>query len=82
MALATLTSKGQVTIPKEIRERLRLHSGDKIEIVATAEGEAVIRPLSKKVDDLFCRLHRRGQKAVSVDEIDEAVRKRFKAAVE
>jgi len=35
MALATLTTKGQVTIPKEVRESLRLHTGDKIEIVVT-----------------------------------------------
>lgn len=33
MSTATLTSKGQTTVPKEIREHLRLHAGDRIEFV-------------------------------------------------
>ncbi len=33
MATAKLTSKGQVTIPKEVRSRLGLHAGDDIEFV-------------------------------------------------
>ncbi len=80
MALATLTTKGQVTIPKKVRERLKLHTGDKIEIMVTGEREAVIRPVSKKVDDLFCKLHKPGRKAVPVEAIDEAVRNRMKDA--
>jgi antitoxin PrlF len=78
MTIATLTTKGQVTIPKDIRDMLRLHTGDKIEIVVTAEGEAVIRPVTKKVDDVFGRLRRPEQKAVTLEEMDNAVRKRIK----
>lgn len=79
MALATLTTKGQVTIPKEIRESLKLHTGDKIEITLTAEREAVIRPISKKVDDIFCMLHKSKRKPVSLDEIDAAIKSRIKS---
>jgi len=78
MALATLTTKGQVTIPKNVRELLKLHTGDKIEIIVTGEREAVIRPISKKVDDIFCKLHKPGRKAVSIEAIDEAIRNRMK----
>lgn len=78
MALATLTTKGQVTIPKNVRELLKLHTGDKIEIMVTGEREAVIRPVSKKVDDIFCKLHKPGRKAVSIKAIDESVRNRLK----
>lgn len=78
MALATLTTKGQVTIPKKIRKLLHLHSGDKIEIIVTEKREAVIRPISKKVDDVFCMLHQPGRKAVSVDEINKAVTSKLK----
>ena len=53
MPLATLTTKGQVTIPKEIRVSLKLQTGDKIEITVTEKQEAIIRPVSKKVDELF-----------------------------
>ena len=57
---------------------LRLHTGDNIEIVVTAEGEAVIRPVTKKVEDVFCRLSRPEQKAVTLEEMDNAVRKRIR----
>ena len=78
MALATLTTKGQVTIPKKIRESLKLHTGDKIEIIVTENREAIIRPVSKKVDDIFCKLHNPDRKAVSIDAIDDAIRNRMK----
>jgi antitoxin PrlF len=78
MAIATLTTNGQVTIPKEIRDSLHLHTGDRIEIVVNDKGEAVIRPISLKVDDVFRRLHRPGQAAVPVTAMDEAIRARLK----
>ena len=46
MPLTTLTSKGQLTITKKVRESLNLHSDDKIEIYVTGDMEAVIRPVS------------------------------------
>ena len=78
MALATLTSKGQVTIPKEIRESLHLHSGDKIEILVRESGEAIIRPVCQKVDDIFCKLKNINQKTLSVDDMDRAIKKRLR----
>ncbi|GBE11976.1 putative regulator PrlF [bacterium BMS3Bbin14] len=78
MALATITTKGQVTIPKKIRESLKLHAGDKIEIIVTEKREAIIRPISKKVDDLFCKLHKPGRNAVTLEAIDDAISNRMK----
>jgi len=78
MAVATLTTKGQLTIPKKIRESLKLHTGDKIEIIVTDKREAIIRPISKKVDDIFCKLHKPGRKAVTLEAIDDAIRNRMK----
>jgi AbrB family looped-hinge helix DNA binding protein len=78
MALATLTTKGQVTIPKIIRESLKLNTGDKIEIIVTEKREAIIRPVSKKVDDIFCKLHKPGRKAVSLEAMDNAIRNRMR----
>ncbi len=78
MAIATLTTKGQVTIPKKIRESLKLHTGDKIEIIVTEKREAIIRPISKKVDDIFCKLHRPGRKTVTLEAMDDAIRDRMK----
>ena len=79
MTLATLTTKGQVTIPKKIRESLKLHTGDKIEITLTAKREAIIRPISKKVDDVFCKLHKPGRQPVSLEDIDNAIKNRMKS---
>ncbi len=73
MALATVTTKGQITIPKQIRESLKLSTGDKIEIVITNRMEALIRPISKKVDEVFCKLQTPERKAVSQEEIDNAI---------
>ena len=78
MSLATITTKGQVTIPKDVRESLKLHAGDKIEILVTENGEAIIRPVSKKVDEMFCKLHKSGRKAVSVDSMNNAIQERMK----
>lgn len=44
-----LTSKGQITIPQEIRRRLGLHAGDEVEFLAE-EGRTVIRRAPSKVD--------------------------------
>lgn len=78
MALATLTTKGQVTIPREIRESLKLHTGDKIEIIMTEKREAIIKPASKKVDDIFCKLHMPGRKSSTIQEINDAIRNKMR----
>ncbi len=78
MPLATLTTKGQLTIPKKVRESLKLHTGDKIEFIVTENREAIIRPISKKVDEIFCKLHKAGRKPVSLEAIDDAIRNRIK----
>jgi AbrB family looped-hinge helix DNA binding protein len=56
MTTATLTSKGQVTIPKEIRDRLMLHTGDRIDFTVTDNGDVLLKPPTRRVDDLFGRL--------------------------
>ncbi len=39
----TLTRKGQVTIPKHIRDALNLHAGSQLEFAVNADGEIVLR---------------------------------------
>ena len=78
MSLATITTKGQVTIPKSIRDSLQITTGDKIEIIMTNKREALIRPISKKVDDIFCKLHNTNQKRVSIETMNDAIKNRMK----
>jgi antitoxin PrlF len=73
MAAAIVTSKGQVTIPKEVRDSLRLRSGDRIDFVVRSEDEALLRRATKSVDDVFGRLHKPKRPAKTVEEMNEAI---------
>ena len=54
MALATMTSKGQLTIPKKVRMLLDLKPGDKVELLDRGNGEVVMRRMgSLSLTDLF-----------------------------
>ena len=74
MASATITSKGQVTIPKDVRERLGLRQGDRIEFVQEDDGSFRIRPLKVDVRDLFGMIE--SDRHVTIDEMSAAVRER------
>ena len=78
MQQTTLTSKGQVTIPKNVRDIIGLHTGDKIEFVITDNNEVILRPITKKVDDVFGLLHKPGRKPISIEEMDAAVKRKIR----
>lgn len=78
MPLATLTTKGQITIPKDVREALKLQTGDKVEIIVTKKREAVIRPVSRKVDEIFCKLRKPGRSVLTTEKMDAIISKRMK----
>ncbi len=69
---ATLTSKGQLTIPKAVRNRLHLRAGDKVEFVFNENSVEMI-PVSGSVRDSKGMVAK-SEKAVSLDEMDRAVR--------
>ena len=75
MTTATLTSKGQVTIPLEVRQRLGLDTGDRIEFVLLADGEYAIKPAIDDVRSLKGLL-RKPSKPVSVEDMNTAIRTR------
>lgn len=73
MATATITSKGQITLPREVREHLHLSEGDRVEFLIEPEGGVRLRPLTGSVRNLFGILHRPGMSPLSVEEMDEAI---------
>jgi len=78
MPSSTVTSKGQTTIPKEVRDHLQIQSGDQIDFVIQADGTVIVRPATIHVSRLKGILHRKDMKAVSIDTMNQAVRDRFK----
>lgn len=71
--LATLTSKGQVTLPKEIRDALKLSAGAKLDFSLQPDGSVSVRPMKNSVSSLFGILKRPGQKAFSIEDEKAAV---------
>ncbi|MFT7724152.1 MAG: type II toxin-antitoxin system PrlF family antitoxin [Roseateles sp.] len=69
MADATLTAKGQTTIPREIRDRLGLEAGDKLAFTMLSDGTVVMRAKTRRLADLAGLLTRPGQPSVGVDEM-------------
>ena len=76
MPSATLTSKGQITIPKEVRDALGLETGDRIEFVAEKEGEYKVVPATKDVRHLK-GLVPKPPKPVSVEDMNRAIARRL-----
>ncbi|MFC4311757.1 AbrB/MazE/SpoVT family DNA-binding domain-containing protein [Steroidobacter flavus] len=66
---AILTSKGQATIPKEIREGLRMKAGDRMTFTLLSDGTALMRVKNKSAMDVAGRFHKKGQKALPIDEL-------------
>jgi antitoxin PrlF len=68
----TITSKGQTTVPKEVRKKLKLKPGD--EVSWTVEGDyALVRARTGSILDLAGMLHRPGQKAATIEQMNEAI---------
>jgi len=65
MAEATITTKGQITIPKEVRDRLRLKPGNRVEFCFDPNGQVIFRPRTGDIRDLRRLLKPIVEKAVS-----------------
>jgi antitoxin PrlF len=76
MPTATVTSKGQIVIPKAIRDRLELHPGDQVDFIVQHDGAVLLRPAVEDVRALEGLLHRAGRKPVTIEEMSHAVRNR------
>lgn len=75
MATATLTSKGQTTIPLEVRSYLGLHTGDKLEFIIEDDGRVVVEALTSDVRELKGMLPK-PKKAVTVEQMNKTITKR------
>jgi len=66
---STLTSKGQTTIPKGIRDKLAMRSGDRMTFTLMPDGTVLMRVKNKSVLELAGVLRRKGQKPVPIERL-------------
>ena len=77
MMIGTISSKGQVTIPKKIREFLKVESSDKIVFIPLEDGKVLITNKQNPASALFGMLkHRRLPQPISLEEMKTAIDKR------
>ena len=74
MTLAKITSKGQMTIPKQIRDYLQLEPGDRV-VFVLREGEVLLRPVTQTLLDLRGSVKPRRQPE-DFDKVRRQVKKR------
>lgn len=72
---ATLTSKGQITLPKEIRERLGLDAGSMLDFQILADNTITARPVKPDARRIRGLLKSPHVTPVTVEQMDEAVSK-------
>jgi len=72
MPTTTLTSRGQTTIPKSIREALQLHPGDRVEFILE-DDQVVLRRAGADLTELDGMIDRSDREPASVEEMDEAI---------
>jgi antitoxin PrlF len=78
MALATLTSKGQITIPKKVREHLQLKTGDRLDFRIEKDGSIRIYPIARKVAEVFGAFAEKAKRPYSTTEVKDHLKQAFK----
>ena len=76
MATATVTSKGQITIPAQVRAALGVDAGDRIEFVEVEKGEFAIMAATRSVQELKGLFQGKRSKPVSIAEMNAAIGRR------
>lgn len=76
---ATVTSKGQVTLPKALRTQLGIGAGSRIRFTVGADGKAQVEKVSYSMDDLWrmADARPRAKGRMSFEEMDEAKARRI-----
>lgn len=75
MAAASLSSKGQITLPKEIRDIYGLEEGDRIDFVPE-KGWIIMVPLKRNILDLYGSIAHKG-KTLDFSKIREKIKKQI-----
>lgn len=69
----TVSSKGQVVIPKELRDAVGIRAGNELLFKARKDGIIEIIPLKQSIEMFFGRCKKSGEKAISIKDMDKAI---------
>lgn len=79
MSTATLTSKGQITIPAVVRRSLNVGTGDRVEFVQIEPGRYEVVAATRSVRELK-GLFGKAKRAVSIEEMNRTIAERAASA--
>lgn len=79
MSTATVTSKGQITIPAEVRKALHVKAGDRVNFVEVEPGRFEVVAATRSITELK-GLFGPPAKAVSIDDMNKAIAARGASA--
>ena len=74
MSTATVTSKGQITLPKPIRDRLRVKTGDRVSFREREDGSIVVEAETVDLLELRGAIQPR-RRGVSLEDMSAAIRR-------
>lgn len=72
MPTATITSKGQITIPQQVRNDMGLTAGDRVEFIRMEDGHYAVVPAANSIKSLK-GIVPRPRKPVSLEDMQEAI---------
>jgi AbrB family looped-hinge helix DNA binding protein len=72
MTAATLTSKGQLTLPKDVRTALGVGPGDRVDFVRMEDGNFAVMPATRSVMSLK-GLFKKPGRAATLEDMDDAI---------
>ncbi|WP_408598970.1 AbrB/MazE/SpoVT family DNA-binding domain-containing protein [Limnohabitans sp.] len=75
MTTATLTSKGRITIPAEVRHDLKVDAGDRIECIQIAPGRYELVAATQSITDRKS-IFGKSPHQVSIDDMNKTIAKR------
>lgn len=73
MTKSIVTSKGQVTIPKEIRVTAMIHEGTQIDFQMQKDGSILIIPIQRHISELKGIIKSKRKKPVTLTEMKKAI---------
>jgi antitoxin PrlF len=75
MSTLTMSSKGQLTVPRALREKLKLRPGCQVDVRIDDEGRLVLTPVLYEPEDFLARRPPKPARAASIEEIELGIRK-------